>query len=83
MISKRSAVLNSLSHEYLWSPTPIYYVGSYILFAMLKSKMKLTMQHSLPFLAIPPTLDFVKRDYYTGKFGDDKRALYKSRGVVD
>jgi hypothetical protein len=79
----RLKLLNIFSHEFLWSPTPVYYAGSFLLYLMVKNRMRLTMIHALPFLAIPPTLDYFKRDFYVNKFGEDRKALNRSVSVVN
>ena len=49
----------------------------------MRNRFRLTLFHSLPFLAIPPTCDYFKREHYVNSFGDDRRALNKSVSVVD
>jgi len=75
--------LKVFSHEYLWSATPIYYAGSVLLYVLLRRRLKITLIHALPFLAIPPTVDYFKRDYYVNFFPAEKKELGKSKAVVN
>ena len=79
----RFKILNMLSHEFLWAPTPVYYVMTSFMYFLLKNKFRLTLMHAIPFLAIPPTMDYYKRDHYVSQFPEDKKALSKSTEVVN
>jgi hypothetical protein len=82
-MKSRGFILNSFSHEFLWTATPAYYVSSFMLFILLKNRYNLRIAHSLPFMALPPTGDYIKRDYYIKKFPEDNKTFYKSKQVVD
>jgi hypothetical protein len=41
------------------------------------------MVHALPFLAIPPTVDYFKRDYYVNYFPEEKKQLGRAKSVVN
>jgi hypothetical protein len=73
--SKRFQTLNFLSHEFLWTPTPIYYLFTAATFMLVKKRLRLTLVHSIPFLAIPATMDYVKRDYYASMFKKERQEL--------
>jgi hypothetical protein len=64
----RVKLLNMLSHEYLWSPTPIYYCIAVFLFTVARRKWALKPYTIIPFMALPATMDYVKREYYVGSF---------------
>lgn len=64
----RVKLLNMLSHEYLWSPTPIYYCIALFLFTVARRKWALKQYTIIPFMALPATMDYVKREYYVGSF---------------
>ena len=72
-----------MKSDYLWKATLLYYFGAYVLYRGVKSRYRLTLMHSLPFLAIPPTLDYIKREYYASFFKNEQKALKQSRKVVD
>ena len=53
-----------LNHSFLWSPTPMYYLSTFTLFVILRRKFRMQWLTFVPFLMIPITLDYLKRDYY-------------------
>ena len=71
-----------LSHEYLWSPTPIYYCFAFLLFMTARRRWALAPYTVIPFMALPATLDYVKREYYVGSFQEDKKKLTQVRKTV-
>lgn len=83
MQQHRFKFLNLLSHEFLWTATPVYYLGTAVLYLVVKNRMRLTLMHALPFLAIPPTFDYLKREHYVTQFPDDKKAMLRCKSVVD
>lgn len=68
---KRKRFINSFSHEFLWSLTPIYYFGTALLWVCVRKKFQLKQTTGILFLAIPPTIDYFKRDYYVRQFPED------------
>lgn len=64
----RIKLLNLLSHEFLWSPTPIYYCVTVALFMMMRRRYHLKPYTIIPFMSLPATMDYVKREYYVGSF---------------
>ena len=76
-------LLNILSHEYLWSPTPIYYCITVVLFMFARRRWALTPYSIIPFMALPVTMDYIKREYYVGSFQEDKKKLTQTRKTVD
>ena len=72
-----------LSHEYLWSPTPIYYFMTFFVFILAKRRYSLKPYTIIPFLSIPATMDYVKREFYVGSFQEDKKKLTQTRKVVE
>ena len=68
-----------LSHEYLWSPTYMYYGGALFLYKVTRRRFGFTIIHCLPFLAIPPTLDFIKREHYVNQFPEDVKQLKQTK----
>jgi len=93
---KRSAhrikILQWLSHEYLWSPTPLYYIVTFFSFLMVKKRFAMKPYSVIPFMMIPVTMDYVskilfvtsfaEREFYVGSFQDDKKRLSQTRRVV-
>ena len=75
-------LLNMLSHEFLWSPTPIYYCSTVVLFIMARRRWALKPYTIIPFMSIPVTLDYIKREFYVGSFVEDKKKLTAVRKVV-
>ena len=45
--------------------------------------MKLALMHFVPFLAIPPTADYIKREWYVSSFKNERAELKKSKKVLD
>jgi hypothetical protein len=37
----------------------------------------------IPFMALPVTMDYIKREYYVGSFQEDKKKLTQTRKTVD
>ena len=81
--ANRVKLLNILSHEYLWSPTPIYYCITVVLFMFARRRWALTPYSIIPFMALPVTMDYIKREYYVGSFQEDKKKLTQTRKTVD
>ena len=82
-----------LSHEFLWSPTPIYYIMTFIIFFGIRKKLNFKSYTIIPFMSIPATLDyiskfyiflknFIEREYYVGSFQEDKKRLTQVRKTV-
>jgi hypothetical protein len=67
----RPFLMNLLSHEYLWSPTYMYYAFALGVYKLTRRRLGFTIIHSLPFLAIPPTMDYFKREHYVKQFPED------------
>ena len=81
-------LMNLLSHEYLWSPTPVYYLGSMLFYTLCKNKLGLKHIGFVPvFFAVPATLDYIKRDFYIKSFAKEYAelsALQRSvKNIVD
>ena len=81
--ANRVKLLNILSHEYLWSPTPIYYCITVVLFMFARRRWALKPYSIIPFMALPVTMDYIKREYYVGSFQEDKKKLTQTRKTVD
>ena len=75
-------LLNLLSHEYLWSPTPIYYCLTVVLFMFARRRWTLKPYTIIPFMSLPVTMDYVKREFYVGSFVEEKRKLIQVRKTV-
>jgi hypothetical protein len=68
--------MNFLSHEYLWSPTPVYYMASMLFYTLFKNKLGLKHIGFIPvFFFIPATCDYLKRDFYTKSFVKESNEL--------
>jgi len=59
-----SKIMNMLNHQFLWQPTPLFYIATAFGFLLAKNRYRLQPITFLPFLMIPATLDYLKRDYY-------------------
>ena len=55
----RSKLLNMFSHEYLWTPTPIYYFIAMFLFTLAKKRWALKPYTGILFLSFPITCDYL------------------------
>ena len=71
-----------LQHDYLWTPTTTFYCGSFLLFLFVRNKMKMQMYNVIPFMIIPVTMDYLKREFFTSSFTKDKVELNKRKKVV-
>mmetsp|Transcript_28678 Transcript_28678/g.33698 ORF Transcript_28678/g.33698 Transcript_28678/m.33698 type:complete len:138 (-) Transcript_28678:184-597(-) len=59
-----SKIASMFNHSFLWSPTPMYYFTTFVAFVVLRRKFRLAWLNLLPFMMVPITLDYLKRDYY-------------------
>ena len=62
-------------HDFLWSPTPLYYLGTFLTYLTVRNRFKLKLVHLVPMFAIPVTLDYMKRDFYVKKFPKEYKEL--------
>ena len=62
--TSNSVLWRMLEHHFLWSPTPTYYLATIVAFLFIKRSRGLYWSTLLPFLMVPATIDYVKRDYY-------------------
>jgi hypothetical protein len=56
--------LSAIRHEYLWTPTTTFYLGAVALFLFIRSKYSLQPFHIIPFMMIPVTADYMKREFF-------------------
>ena len=79
----RKGILNAMRHDYLWAPTTTFYIGSSLVFVLLKNRLKLALWQIIPFMMVPVTMDYAKREYYIAQVEQkDREELDKSRKVV-
>ena len=57
--------MSALRHEFLWTPTYTFYLGAIIIFFGARIRFKLQPYHIIPWMMIPVSADFLKREYYT------------------
>src|ERR1017187_5401378 len=57
----RFKLLNLMSHEFLWSPTPIYYLCTAFLYILARRRWALKPYTFIPFLSIPITCDYLSK----------------------
>ena len=69
----RKGIMSAIRHEYLWTPTTTFYVGSLAVFMVLRNKYKLQMIHVIPFMMIPVSMDYFKRDHFTSQFTEENK----------
>ena len=79
---RRMKFFNYLSHEFLWSPTPVYYFVTLLFFIVIKKRYSLKPYTIIPFMAIPVTMDYAKREFYVSSFKEEKSKLTKVRRSV-
>ena len=60
----RKGFLNAVRHEYLWTPTTTFYLGAVFLFMIARNKYSLQPFHIIPFMMLPVTADYIKREVY-------------------
>jgi hypothetical protein len=68
----RFKMLNWLSHEFLWSPTPAYYLFTFGIFIYAKKRWMLKPYTIIPFMAIPATFDYIS------KYSEDSKTYQAS-----
>ena len=66
--SGRKGFMHALRHDYLWTPTTSFYLGSLIAFTIVRRQFSLQAINVIPFMMIPVTMDYMKRDHYTSQF---------------
>jgi hypothetical protein len=49
---------------------------------MARRRWALKPYSIIPFMSLPVTMDYVKREYYVGSFQEDKKKLTQTRKVV-
>ena len=64
MTQSKSRIMQYLNHQFLWTPTPTFYLGTLFLYFIIKKRFKLTWTHMLPMMTIPATMDYFKREHY-------------------
>ena len=60
----RKGILSAMKHDYLWTPTTTFYAGSALFFLMVKNRMGFLLWQIVPFMMVPVTMDYMKREYY-------------------
>ncbi|CAI2380458.1 unnamed protein product [Moneuplotes crassus] len=71
-----------VNNEYLWNTTGSYYTFTVVAFYFLSKRYNFHSLTIIPFLAIPPTLDFIKREFYVSNFPEEKKKLNESRKIM-
>ena len=79
---RREGIAGAMRHDFLWSATPAFYAGSIFLYFIVRRRYKLQLIHIFPFMMIPTTLDFLKRDYYVKQFKEENKVLCEKRKIV-
>jgi hypothetical protein len=80
---QRKGFLSAIRHEYLWTPTTTFYIGSCILFLIVRNKFGLQPFHIIPFMMIPVTADYCKREFFVQQVAQkDRQQLAERRNVV-
>lgn len=67
MNQHNSRIMQYLQHQFLWTPTPAFYIGTVLCYFLVKKRLRLTWTHLLPTMTIPATMDYFKRDHYIKK----------------
>ena len=72
-----------LKHDYFWSPTTTYYLGAMASFMLVRKRLNLNMFHMVPFMFLPITADYMKREYYV-QMADEgvRKEVESTRKVV-
>ena len=79
---KRPKIFNFLSHDYLWQPTPVYYLFALSAFFLARKRYKVRNQMIIPFMMLPVTFDAIKRENYVQKFKKERDEMLQSRKNV-
>ena len=80
--TSNSRIMQYISHEFLWTPTPIFYLGTAFVYIIIKRRMKWTWTHFVPMLTIPATMDYFKRDFYIKKQKKEYAEFQKATQTV-
>ena len=81
--NKRVSALDFLRHEYLWTPTTTFYIGSAIFFLLIRSRLRLPYWQLAPFMILPVTMDYAKREWYVRMIPEkDRKELAERRVLV-
>ena len=76
----RGGFLGAIRHEYLWTPTTTFYMAAGLAFFLIRRKYKLQVFHVVPFMMIPVTADYLKREYYVQQVAQkDRKELAERR----
>ena len=79
----REGLFNALRHDYLWTPTTTFYLGASLVFFLLRKRQKWAYWHLVPFMIVPTTLDYVKREYYVSMVEEkDRKELNERRQLI-
>ena len=80
---RRDGFFSTLQHEYLWTPTTTYYLAALGLFMFIRKKYQLQLFNVIPFMMLPVTADYLKREYYVSKVEEkDRKELQERRQVI-
>ena len=79
---KKRLSTSILFHDYLWAPTPAFYVFTLFLFSAFKMWKRLPNYYFAPFLMLPITMDYYKREGYVRQFKEEYETLQKSQKIV-
>ena len=71
-----------MAHEYLWTFTPVYYFVAGLLYVVLRNRANIKRIGFIPSLALPATMDYLKRDYYVNLFPKEKKEIAKAKKMV-
>ena len=71
-----------LNHNFLWSPTPAYYLFTGVVFFYFKRRYNLKWGTGLPVMILPATADYFKRDHYIKQNKKEYDEFKKSNKVV-
>mmetsp|Transcript_17008 Transcript_17008/g.28742 ORF Transcript_17008/g.28742 Transcript_17008/m.28742 type:complete len:135 (-) Transcript_17008:20-424(-) len=71
--NQRGGFRSLMNHQYLWTPTPSFYIVTVMTFLLIKERFRLNFFHLIPMMMIPVTVDFVKREAYVSQVAHKER----------
>ena len=78
----RKGFLGTIRHEYLWTPTTTFYAGAVIAFIIIRNKYHLQPFHIIPFMMLPVTADYFKREFFVQQVAQKERKELAERRLV-
>ena len=80
--NKKVSAFDFLRHEYFWTPTTTFYLGTFMGFFLIRKWKNLAYWQVIPFMMIPISMDYFKREFYVGMTPEKGRKELQERRVL-